>query len=140
MRLVIIGGTGHIGSYLTPRLVEAGHTVLCVSRGLKTPTGRTRLGRQSGTSRLTGMRKKTPEALGKGSPLLILTLLSISPVTGWRALSSWLMPLQDASSTCFTAEPSGFTVTAARSQRPKTRLDLPSASMACRSRPSSSFS
>lgn len=37
MRVVIIGGTGHIGSYLTPRLVEAGHTVLCVSRGLKTP-------------------------------------------------------------------------------------------------------
>ena len=37
MRVVVIGGTGHIGSYLTPRLVEAGHTVLCVSRGLKTP-------------------------------------------------------------------------------------------------------
>jgi len=37
MRVVIIGGTGHIGSYLTPRLVEAGYTVLCVSRGEKTP-------------------------------------------------------------------------------------------------------
>lgn len=37
MRTVIIGGTGHIGSYLTPRLVEAGHTVLCVCRGLKEP-------------------------------------------------------------------------------------------------------
>jgi len=37
MRVAIIGGTGHIGSYLTPRLVEAGHTVLCVSRGQKTP-------------------------------------------------------------------------------------------------------
>jgi nucleoside-diphosphate-sugar epimerase len=37
MRVVVIGGTGHIGSYLTPRLVEAGHTVLCVSRGEKTP-------------------------------------------------------------------------------------------------------
>lgn len=37
MRLVIIGGTGHIGSYLTPKLVEAGHTVFCISRGLKTP-------------------------------------------------------------------------------------------------------
>ncbi|HEY2040456.1 MAG TPA: NAD(P)-dependent oxidoreductase [Edaphobacter sp.] len=37
MRLVIIGGTGHIGSYLTPRLVDAGHMVTCVSRGLKTP-------------------------------------------------------------------------------------------------------
>src|SRR5580704_9877171 len=37
MRVVVIGGTGHIGSYLTPRLEEAGHTVLCVCRGMKTP-------------------------------------------------------------------------------------------------------
>ena len=37
MRVVIIGGTGHIGSYLTPRLHEAGHTVLCVCRGEKKP-------------------------------------------------------------------------------------------------------
>jgi nucleoside-diphosphate-sugar epimerase len=37
MRIVVIGGTGHIGSYLTPRLVDAGHTVTCVSRGLKQP-------------------------------------------------------------------------------------------------------
>jgi nucleoside-diphosphate-sugar epimerase len=37
MRVVIIGGTGHIGSYLSPRLVEARHTVLCVSRGQSKP-------------------------------------------------------------------------------------------------------
>jgi nucleoside-diphosphate-sugar epimerase len=37
MRVVVIGGSGHIGSYLSPRLVEAGHTVLCVSRGQKQP-------------------------------------------------------------------------------------------------------
>lgn len=37
MRVVIIGGTGHIGTYLTPRLVEAGHDVLCVARGVKNP-------------------------------------------------------------------------------------------------------
>lgn len=37
MRVAIIGGTGHIGSFLTPRLVEAGHTVICISRGLKQP-------------------------------------------------------------------------------------------------------
>jgi nucleoside-diphosphate-sugar epimerase len=37
MRVVIIGGTGHIGTYLTPRLVEGGHQVVCVSRGLKQP-------------------------------------------------------------------------------------------------------
>jgi len=35
MRVVIIGGTGHIGSFLTPRLVEAGHALTCVSRGMK---------------------------------------------------------------------------------------------------------
>jgi nucleoside-diphosphate-sugar epimerase len=37
MRVVIIGGTGHIGTYLVPRLVEAGHAVTCVSRGLRGP-------------------------------------------------------------------------------------------------------
>jgi nucleoside-diphosphate-sugar epimerase len=37
MRVVVIGGTGHIGTYLTPRLVEAGHEVLCVCRGTKAP-------------------------------------------------------------------------------------------------------
>jgi nucleoside-diphosphate-sugar epimerase len=37
MRVVIIGGSGHIGSYLTPRLVEGGHTVLSVSRSQRQP-------------------------------------------------------------------------------------------------------
>ena len=37
MRVVIIGGSGHIGSYLTPRLSRAGHTVLNVTRGLREP-------------------------------------------------------------------------------------------------------
>jgi nucleoside-diphosphate-sugar epimerase len=37
VRVVVIGGTGHIGSFLTPRLFAAGHTVICVSRGLKEP-------------------------------------------------------------------------------------------------------
>ena len=33
MRIVVIGGSGHIGSYLVPRLVRAGHDVVSVSRG-----------------------------------------------------------------------------------------------------------
>jgi nucleoside-diphosphate-sugar epimerase len=37
MHVVVIGGTGHIGSFLTPRLVEAGYSVSCVSRGLRQP-------------------------------------------------------------------------------------------------------
>lgn len=33
MRAVIIGGSGHVGTYLVPRLVEAGHEVINVARG-----------------------------------------------------------------------------------------------------------
>ena len=35
--IVVIGGTGHIGSYLVPRLIDAGHAVICVSRGQRAP-------------------------------------------------------------------------------------------------------
>ena len=37
MRVVIIGGTGHVGTFLVPRLVEAGHTVIDVTRGERAP-------------------------------------------------------------------------------------------------------
>jgi len=37
MFVVVIGGTGHIGSFLVPRLVDSGHRVVCVSRGQRTP-------------------------------------------------------------------------------------------------------
>ena len=37
MRVVVIGGTGHVGTYLVPRLVEAGHDVACVSRARREP-------------------------------------------------------------------------------------------------------
>jgi nucleoside-diphosphate-sugar epimerase len=36
-RVVVIGATGHIGSYLVPRLVRAGHDVTAVSRGERKP-------------------------------------------------------------------------------------------------------
>ncbi|MEK7750765.1 MAG: NAD-dependent epimerase/dehydratase family protein [Acidobacteriota bacterium] len=37
MRVVIIGGTGHVGTFLVPRLVAAGHEVTCVSRARRQP-------------------------------------------------------------------------------------------------------
>ncbi|MDM7892651.1 NAD-dependent epimerase/dehydratase family protein [Curtobacterium caseinilyticum] len=37
MRIVVIGATGHIGTFLVPRLVRAGHDVVAVSRGTSTP-------------------------------------------------------------------------------------------------------
>src|SRR4051794_9830547 len=36
-RIVVIGATGHIGSYLVPRLVRAGYAVVAVSRGGRGP-------------------------------------------------------------------------------------------------------
>jgi nucleoside-diphosphate-sugar epimerase len=33
MRIVVIGGSGHIGTFLVPRLVRAGHEVVTISRG-----------------------------------------------------------------------------------------------------------
>ncbi len=37
MRAVVIGGTGHVGTYLVPRLVEAGHEVIAISRAQREP-------------------------------------------------------------------------------------------------------
>ncbi|HZR50569.1 MAG TPA: NAD-dependent epimerase/dehydratase family protein [Streptosporangiaceae bacterium] len=36
-RVVVIGATGHIGTYLVPRLVRGGHDVVAVSRGSRSP-------------------------------------------------------------------------------------------------------
>ncbi|MEO6015379.1 MAG: NAD-dependent epimerase/dehydratase family protein [Devosia sp.] len=36
-RIVIIGGSGHVGTYLVPMLVEAGHQIVNVSRGERGP-------------------------------------------------------------------------------------------------------
>src|ERR1700689_3125 len=36
-RVVVIGATGHIGTYLVPRLVDGGHEVIAVSRGSREP-------------------------------------------------------------------------------------------------------
>lgn len=37
MRVTVIGAAGHIGTYLVPRLVEAGHEVTAVTRGRSSP-------------------------------------------------------------------------------------------------------
>jgi nucleoside-diphosphate-sugar epimerase len=37
MKVIVIGGSGHIGSYLVPRLVSGGHRVVSMSRGKRAP-------------------------------------------------------------------------------------------------------
>jgi nucleoside-diphosphate-sugar epimerase len=37
MRVVVIGGTGHVGTFLIPRLIHEGYEVICVHRGGSKP-------------------------------------------------------------------------------------------------------
>ena len=37
MKIVVVGGSGHVGTYMVPRLVAAGHDVVCLSRGAREP-------------------------------------------------------------------------------------------------------
>ncbi len=37
MRVIVVGATGHIGSFLVPRLVADGHEVIAISRGERKP-------------------------------------------------------------------------------------------------------
>jgi len=37
MHIVIIGGTGHVGTFLVPRLVDAGHSLTVITRGQRKP-------------------------------------------------------------------------------------------------------
>ncbi len=37
MKIVVIGGSGHVGTYLIPRLVQGGHEVVNISRGQRQP-------------------------------------------------------------------------------------------------------
>lgn len=37
IRIIVIGATGHIGTFLVPRLVAAGHEVIAASRGTREP-------------------------------------------------------------------------------------------------------
>lgn len=37
MKIVVIGGTGHIGTYLVPKLIKAGHKVINITRGQSKP-------------------------------------------------------------------------------------------------------
>ena len=60
-RAVVIGGSGHVGTYLVPRLVEAGYEVdQRRARRDANPTHRTAHGRRSRRSRSTARRRRRP--------------------------------------------------------------------------------
>ena len=87
MRVVVIGGTGHIGSYLTPRLVGAGHTMLCISRGQRTPY------RQHAAWKAieyVAMDRDVEEAAGNfGEKIAALDVHTVIDLTCYKLESAW---------------------------------------------------
>ena len=49
LRIVIIGGTGHVGTYLVPRLVRSGYEVISISRARGGPIAKIPRGGRCGT-------------------------------------------------------------------------------------------
>lgn len=68
MRVLVIGGTGHIGTYLTPRLVQAGFSIVNVSRAQRTPYSRHNA--WSEVEQLTADRKAEEQAGSFGRLIL----------------------------------------------------------------------
>ena len=66
-RVIVIGATGHIGTYLVPRLVRGGHEVTAVSRGAANRIIRIRSGTRSRGSRPIVMRRMPRGRSGPGS-------------------------------------------------------------------------
>ena len=56
-RVVVIGGSGHVGTYLVPALVERGHEVVNVSRGQSAPYRPTPPGPRWNRSPPTALRR-----------------------------------------------------------------------------------
>jgi nucleoside-diphosphate-sugar epimerase len=65
MRVVIIGGSGHVGTYLVPRLVAAGYEVIAVSRGQRDPYQQHAAWRSVTHITLDREREEIPGAFGQ---------------------------------------------------------------------------
>ena len=93
-RVVVIGATGHVGTYLVPRLVRAGHEVVALSRGEREPylpapewRGR-RAGRRS-TARPRTRRARSASGSPRSAPDAVdrhdLLHARVGPAAGRRA-------------------------------------------------------
>ncbi|HLT60724.1 MAG TPA: NAD-dependent epimerase/dehydratase family protein [Microlunatus sp.] len=84
MRVVVIGGTGHIGTYLVPALARSGHDVTVMSRGRRRPY--------------------TPDAAWDGVRMITADREQEERSRGFGRLVAELEPDAVVDHTCFTVE------------------------------------
>jgi nucleoside-diphosphate-sugar epimerase len=81
-KVVIIGGSGHVGTYLVPRLVEAGHRVVNVSRGERRPYTPNRLWGEVETVTADRAAEETSGAFGARiaalAPDIVIDMISFT--------------------------------------------------------------
>ena len=65
LHTVVIGGGGHVGSYLVPRLVEEGHRVTAITRGVSEPYGISPIWREVERVRLDRETAESDGSLGE---------------------------------------------------------------------------
>jgi nucleoside-diphosphate-sugar epimerase len=98
MRVVIIGGTGHIGTYLVPRLASAGHEVICVSRQKSEPYSKNPL--WDSVKQITLDRTKAEEQGTFGSQIkalqgeIIIDLICFTPESAAMLAESLMGEIQ----------------------------------------------
>src|SRR4051812_2928043 len=97
-RVVVIGATGHVGTYLVPRLVGAGHEVAALSRGEREPYVPAREGRA--VERVTADREAEDAAGTFGERIAALAPDAVVDMV------------------CFTPESAGQLLDALRPSRP----------------------
>ncbi len=82
-RTIVIGGEGHIGTYLVPRLVESGHEVVSISRGQRQPYHSHRAWARVETVRLDRKAEEQADRFGSRiadlRPDIVIDLICFEP-------------------------------------------------------------
>src|SRR5215204_2356483 len=132
VRILIIGGTGHVGTYLVPRLVHSGHEVISISRGERKPyrnhpawesVEQVRLDR--GAEEAAGDFAERVRSL---RPDVVIDMICFELESARQLVEA----LRGTCTTSCTAAPSGCTATVPRSRQRKTSPAIPSGNMAPR--------
>src|SRR3954463_14611841 len=92
MRVVVIGGTGHIGTFLVPRLVSAGHDVIVASRGEREPYVASPAWRDVQRIEIDRTAEEAAETFGSRisalDPDAVIDLICFTPASAQRLVSA----------------------------------------------------
>lgn len=85
MKIIVIGGTGHVGTYLIPHLVNEGHEVICITRQKRQPYQQHsawKSVRQIAVDRIEEERKNHfGEVIANLSPDVVIDMICFEPIS-----------------------------------------------------------